>query len=369
MKVGILTFHNAINYGAILQAYALQHVVSDMGCDCKIINYRSPAVDKQYRWKKLNEHPYWKTYIMQIFSKHRLDKKKNAFAEFQNNNMKISEPIKCVSPESISCYDAVIVGSDQVFNPKNTEGDKTYLLDFDSNARKIAYAASIGNSEFLELWSKKYGVDYLKLLRDFDFLSFREESSATYVSSLLGRTFPSVADPVILAGTDFWLNRINIASKNEDYIFVYNLGNLDNLFEIVKNVAAHTKLKVFVANKDIKGDIILHRYNDASSLSPLEFVEYIANASYVITDSFHASAFSVILHKNFYSVANDSRVNTNSRLSSLLSSVGLSDRMVTKKNEFEIKPNYDFEMVDNFINESREFSVNWLKKALGISVK
>ena len=90
MKVGILTFHNAINYGAVLQAYALQQSVMALGAECEIIDYRCPAVEKQYRRKKMSECASWKVYVNDIVSLHRLDKKKEAFRKFRQKNLDAS---------------------------------------------------------------------------------------------------------------------------------------------------------------------------------------------------------------------------------------------------------------------------------------
>lgn len=361
MKVGILTFHNAINYGAVLQAYALQQTVVALGAECEIIDYRCPAVEKQYRRKKIKECANWKVYVNDILSLHRLDKKKEAFHNFISQNLILSDQAENVSEK----YDAVIVGSDQVFNPKNTDGDSMYLLDFNGKTKKIAYAASIGNNAFLNLWQEKYKVDYKTLLGAFHSISFREKEAADFVTQLLGQTYRTVLDPVLLAGNSLW-NRFVRPAPEEEYVFVYNLGNIPLLADFVRKLHRKAGLKVCVANKDLKGDMMLHRYHNVSSLSPEDFVRMLSGAKYVVTDSFHGTAFSVLFHKNFYSVVNPGKENTNSRIRCLLEELNLENRIVSPDGDLNLGTVPNFEEVDRKVQSMRDESLLWLKTALGL---
>lgn len=367
MRVGILTYHNAINYGAVLQAYALQQVIKKLGVQCEIIDYSCPAVDKQYRRKRLNDRAHWKVYVRDLFSGHRLDRKKEAFKQFSKHNLLLSKKIENIADERFDEYDAIIVGSDQVFNPKNTEGDSTYLLGFQCNAKKIAYAASIGNNEFLELWKTRYNVDYEILLKQFDSLSFREEDASSFVSNLLKASYETVLDPVILAGTEIW--KAFQADTGEDYIFVYNLGNIPLLAECVKAMHNETGLKVYAVNRDIKGDLLLRGVENVSSLSPVDFLKMLSGAKYVITDSFHGTAFSVLYHKNFSSVINAQKDNTNSRIVNLLKKLQLEERIVSDAESFRNQPTIAYSDIDHKIQELQGHSLAWLSKALQIKEK
>lgn len=365
MKVGILTFHNAINYGAVLQAYALQQTVSTLGAECEIVDYSCPAVEKQYRRKKMSECASWKIYVNDILSLHRLDKKKEAFRNFLHKNLMLSDRIETVSKDLSEKYDAVIVGSDQVFNPKNTDGDSAYLLDFNGKAKKIAYAASIGNNAFLNLWQEKYKVDYKTLLGAFHSISFREKEAADFVTQSLGQTYRTVLDPVLLAGNPLW-KRFDSPPPEEEYVFVYNLGNIPLLVDFVRNLHRKTGLKVCVVNKDIKGDILLRKYSNVSSISPEDFLRMLSGAKYVVTDSFHGTAFSVLFHKNFYSVVNPGKENTNSRIRCLLAELKLEDRIVSPDDDLNLVAVPNFEEVDRKVQSMRDESLLWLKTALGL---
>ena len=365
MKVGILTFHNAINYGAVLQAYALQQTVSTLGAECEIVDYSCPAVEKQYRRKKMSECASWKIYVNDILSLHRLDKKKEAFRNFRHKNLMLSDRIETVSKDLSEKYDAVIVGSDQVFNPKNTDGDSAYLLDFNGKAKKIAYAASIGNNAFLNLWQEKYKVDYKTLLGAFHCISFREKEAADFMTQLLGQTYRTVLDPVLLAGNPLW-KRFDSPPPEEEYVFVYNLGNIPLLVDFVRNLHRKTGLKVCVVYTDIKGDILLRKYSNVSSISPEDFLRMLFGAKYVVTDSFHGTAFSVLFHKDFYSVVSSGKENTNSRIQCLLAELKLEDRIVSPDDDLNLAAIPNFEEVDRKIQAMRDESLACLKTALDL---
>lgn len=364
MKVGILTYHNAINYGAVLQAYALQQVILNFGAECEILDYACPAVDKQYRRKKLSERASWKVYVMDFFSAHRLDDKKAAFAAFSRKNLKLSSKIRTFSADDLKGFDVVIVGSDQVFNPKNTEGDSAYLLDFSGHFKKVSYAGSIGNNDYLDLWQTKYNVDYKKLLGAFSDISFREKEAADFASNLFGKQYETVLDPVLLGGNALW-KQFCVEAK-EEYIFVYNLGNISLTAEYVHALHKKTGLKVYVVNKDIKGDVMFRKYENISSVSPDGFVKMLFGAKYIVTDSFHGTAFSILFHKDFYSVVNPNKENTNSRLFSLLSGLGLENRIVSSNLDMELKEMPDYGAVDEKLQVLRDGSIAWLKSALDL---
>lgn len=362
MKVGILTYHNAINYGAVLQAYALQNTVAGLGMDCEIIDYRCPAVERQYRRKKLSERAHWKVYVLDFLSGHRLDDKKAAFKRFAGKHLVLSEEMKNVTSDNLQGYDVVISGSDQVFNPRNTAGDSAFLLDFDCGAKKLAYAASVGNNAFFDLWYDKYNIDYKKLMSNFNAISFREKDAADYAENLFGRKFETVLDPVLLAGRDFWAK---FAEKpKEEYIFVYNLGNIPGLVKYVRKIRKITGFKVYTVNKDLKGDVLLFGNENVSSLSPEDFVKMLSGAQYVVTDSFHGTAFSILFHKNFYSVSNPAKGNTNSRLYSLLDNLNLTDRIVTGMENVNLKDVKNYNDVDEKMKIMRAQSLDWLENAL-----
>ena len=190
MKIGILTFHWANNYGAVLQAYALQNVLTEMGHTVEIIDYK-PA------WATDNQHIAIQNSFVGIINAIGEKIKKETFNQFRKDYLHLSHN-KCKIGDTISDYDIVLTGSDQVFNPDIIEGNHTfdymYLLQtVASGILKCSYAASFGNSTL----GSKYQMKYKQLLSDFRYISVREHSGVKIINKL-GINAIEVPDPTIL---------------------------------------------------------------------------------------------------------------------------------------------------------------------------
>lgn len=359
MKAGILTYHNAVNYGAVLQAYALQRTVAKAGISCKIIDYKSPGVERQYRSLRFRERNSLKEYVLHNATCAVRRKKKKAFANFVKSKLECTAPVDALT--KVADMDAVIVGSDQVFNPLCTGGDPSYLLQgLTSHTKKFSYAASIGKKENIDLYKTKFGIDYQEILKSFDWLSSREKDAADYISEKTGKPCDCVLDPVFLYGAEGW--REFCKTSAEEYIFVYNLGNFRTLFDTVKAMKKQTGLKVVAVNKDLKGDLKTLGYENRSCASPEEFVSMLAGAKYVVTDSFHATAFSIMFRKDFYVVANSGKENTNSRLRSVLEEIGIEGRYLTGGETFRFAGalEYDKQELERKVARTKELLVRKL---------
>lgn len=367
MKIGILTYFNAINYGGALQAYALCTYLNTLDeVSAELINYRSKGVEKQYERLKIKDAKSIKAFLLQnatVFA--RKNKKKN-FIHFVEENDLLSASINSIDENLYLDYDVVIVGSDQVWNAFCTDGDKAYLLPL-KHPHKIAYAASMGNTKNIEAFFNIYGVDYIKLLSDFRAISSREVDASAYLSEKLAdykRKCSVVVDPVFLLEKEGWKQfRKNI---EEDYIFVYNIGNFDLLVKFSKKISKQTRLKIKVINKDIKGDILFCNNEIVSNVGPEDFISLIANAKIVITDSFHATAFSIIFEKEFYTVGNSNINNTNSRLHSLLNKYRLSERFIREIDSKDYSERIDYKKIQEDvitdINKSKEWIIASIKE-------
>lgn len=360
MKTGILTFHNAVNYGAVLQAYSLQSIIKEMGIDCEIIDYKCPAVERQYRKIKFCERKSVKEFLLSNLTFFFRKNKRIEFKKFLENNIKLSSSVDSI--DKLSGFDSVIVGSDQVWNPICTNGDAAFLLkDLKKDTAKLAYAASTGKKENIDLFEKKYKVPYAELLSEFKWISCRESDAAEYIGKIISKKCDDVLDPVLLNDADFWES---FCEKNEEkYIFVYNLGNFDMLFKTVKKLKKATNLKVKIINKDIKGDFKTLGYENCSSVSPQEFVSLIKNSSYVVTDSFHATVFSILFHRDFFTIGNQNKNNTNSRLLTLLSEIGLEKQYLIRSDNMNFNK-CEFIDADRILNKKRNKSKKALRNAL-----
>lgn len=335
-KIGILTFHKENNFGAILQAYALQRALSDKGYKNEFINYRSNYMSKLFLKEKIKNKGYF-LFLLSCLSRLMLNLKQKKFNYFRKK-LQISkiydlETIKETNNE----YSCFIAGSDQIWNYKITNLDPTYFLNFVKDKKKrINYAASFGTSNI----PKKLYDDYKDLLNNFFDFNLREQSGQQFLKKLINQNSNHVLDPVFLISKNEWVKLLKKNNSNEKYILVIQ-GSLSNkLLKHAKELKKIMKIKIiyipFPFGFDISNLSIL------LNISPERWLSYIYNAEIVITDSFHATAFSIIFNKNFYIVLT---TNT-SRITDLLKLLNINDRILSSN----IKNNYNYKLNWNDIN-------------------
>ena len=323
--IGILTYHSAINYGAVLQAYALQRSIDEMGGRATLLDYRPDAIEDQYRMRG-----YRKCSSLRNFGAHNLNclcrrRRRRGFARFWREHLSLSP--RCTK-ETIGAvaasYRCLITGSDQVLNPACHKGDTTYLLDFAAGQQKFAYAASMGSLAGFAAW----GEEPLSLLADFAAISLREGDAAAYLSAQLGRACPHTVDPVWLLSPTEW-ERLAVSPREKgDYIFIYNLMNYPYMRSMADKLSAKLGLPIVSISKSILGDARYRGTRIRSNASPEEFLGYIRGAACVLTDSFHGTSFSILFGRPFFTALDPGEDNTNSRLLSLLQATGLTDHAV-----------------------------------------
>lgn len=322
-RVGIVTYHTAVNYGAVLQAYALNRTVNGMGYVCETIDYQSPAINTQYAPRSRRACSSWKN-----FGAHNLTclvqrKKKRNFKGFLTRIPRSTSCTRENAAEVAANYDVVITGSDQVFNPICHRNDPGYYLDFVKGAKKVAYAASLGSVAQFESST----LDTTALLSDFAALSFRESDATAYMSQKLGRECTTVLDPVWLLSGQEW-ESIAVHKSRKPYIFVYNLMDYPYMRQYVKKLQKQTGLDVLAVHRTVMGDFAYRFAKRCSCCSPEEFLGYIQNAAYVVTDSFHGTSLSILLKKRICVALNPAKDNTNSRLHTVLELTQLADRVI-----------------------------------------
>lgn len=360
--IGIVTFHTADNYGAVLQAYALQEYIKlHIGHYVEIINFNTSTHEKEH--KLFEDAPdLFRKVIYGLFTIphiYALRTRAIRFAEFRKSFLDIStrryfREIDFL--EDIKHYDYYITGSDQVFNPR-VKYRKCYYLGFDKKgSKKIAYAPSFGISKFTDDESA-----FIKsMIKDFDKLSCRETVGANYLSKLTGQSVPTVCDPVFLLSKEEWEKVIVYPPKQEPYIFVYDLLGGRSDIELARKVSESLGgLKIICATTRTriryKGIKVLR------NLGPCELLGYIANSECVVTDSFHGTSLSYVMGKKVISYIASKK--SSSRILSLTESIGTQNQVVTKINEFsyntiqfiDYKPK-----LDKFTSDSK----NFLQKSL-----
>lgn len=325
-KVGIVTYHRAVNYGAILQAYALNRKIKTFDIDVETIDYSCDAVNVQYDYHKLNKCASLKNFVAHNLTCFLRRRKKIRFIEFLKR-FSLSETCDRESIRELSRkYEIFITGSDQVFNPLCHKNDPTYFLDFVSAGSKNCYAASLGSISQFE--SSK--IDVIPLLKEFDKISFRETDATEYMESVLDKKCTTVMDPVWLLDKNEWCE-IAVSNEKKQFIFVYNLMDYKYMEKFVSKLSKETGLPVVVVNRTFRGDLLYFGgAKSRSNCSPEEFLGYIRDAQYVVTDSFHGTSLSILFEKQICIALNPATDNTNSRLHTILNLAGLSDYTIDK---------------------------------------
>lgn len=367
MKIGIITYHNVINYGAVLQALALQKVLYDKGNDTKIINYTPDDVFLPY--KPLSLKRFFKCLKKSVFLAVRntasdiknigYQKKKNKlFAEFCDKYLHLSgTSFKSIKDFKDDCFDVCFTGSDQVWNPDITQGfDPMYFLKFGKDSMiRASYAASVGRDKFSDTESEQLKT----LLSDFDYISVREKSVCSMMEGIIGYSPQNVLDPTLLIDKKGWEDVLSLEKTNKKYIFVYTLYPNSELDKFVEKLSNEKNLPVITITKR---KLYTKQTEALPYTNPKKFAELVANAEYVVTNSFHGTAFSVNFSRNFYTFTGTSR---NSRILDLLDTLGISERAVSKYSEDLLNiSDINYDDVQKKLFEERNKSLEYINMVL-----
>lgn len=364
MKIGILTFHYAHNYGAMLQAYALTSFLEKSGHQAELIDYRIPYIYNNHaRFNLIGLYRFYCNYHGKVHSffrallkypMHRLRPKKwHRFESFLQNDLKKSTRI--IDKELINTmgYDAIICGSDQIWNDKIV-GELTPLFfcqGINEKIIKLSYAASTGTSSLKE--------DYLQLLSIFDGVSVREDGLASYLSEK-GIQCQCHIDPSLLLNKEEWM-KLAIEPQLSHYILVYAFNETDVFYEILNKVSEVLGLPVacvlYENNPHLPDTFI--QITDAG---PREFLGWFKNADFVVTNSFHGTAFSMIFNKDFCSVEPSFG---GARMVSLLQSADLQGHYIKEMKDMEKGMTHiDYTLVNQAIDKQKERSRSYFNKHL-----
>ena len=363
MKIATLTYHAAHNYGSMLQAYALQRTIKEMGHDTEIINFRTNRQRQLYNVisKRKNINAIFKDASHLIYYKS-LCKKYNLFERFiieklitSKEEYSQTEDLKNV----FDSYDCVICGSDQIWNPNTWDFDEAYILPYECK-RKISYATSFGPiNRFEERWMEPFK----QALQQFDAISVRENGSKEILTKILGNyNAPIVCDPVFLIDREEWEK---IIPKGKivpfKYVFFYTLFANKSMINMVRQIGKKMNMPVIISNYsnyfDLFSPFIKHL-----ACGPLEFLNLIYNAELVCTSSFHGTAFSCILNRPFVSIDADKDF----RRVTLLNELGMGKHAAYSDSEIIIN-NYvptEIDRQDRLIKQYKESSLSFLKENL-----
>lgn len=356
MKIGTINFHFAHNFGAVLESIALKEFLEKRGHQVVSIDYRPEYLEQQYavypnpvafaRWAAkdyADSSTVYRFYRMfrrfiQAFTYYKdadlRKKREKLFENYIKSNMNLTKryrTIEDLKKDPPSC-DMYISGSDQIWNPMVTAGiDEGYFLNFgDTSTRKVAYAVSP-----CQLNVKKYKGKLKSLLMAYEKISLREEQFICELSQMYKYPIENCVDPTLLLDEpDYLKYMVKPEVCVDNYILVYGFDDKLSpklLNDIVTIVSNETGYKVIDVSMD--GRKRIDSAINLEAVSPGEFLHYVKNACYVVTNSFHGTVFSIIYNKRFISV---SKSGTSSRAGELLASLGLNDRLATTCNEKSI---------------------------------
>lgn len=352
MKIAILTLPLINNYGGILQAYAMQEALKELGFEAKILRliarhktfsiaYCKFLIAKIIKFKKYKNVQFQPAYLICLkdtlkFVSKNLNPTKSIFNE--------NDFIKVLKNEK---FDGIVLGSDQVLRPKFW-GFKDYekcILGLNDDLKKIIYAGSFGSKEAENLEKLKSVFDKFKVV------SVREKSGVELCKKHFGVEAKWVLDPTLLADKKIYEKFLS-QTEAENKIFAYILDSNEKTSQILREVSERENLGVCEVN------------DNANRISIEKWISSIAKAKFVITDSFHGCVFSIIFNKPFFAFINENR--GNARLESLFEIFELKDRIINSSDDINLDKKIDYERVNQILLEQKEFAKNFIISNLGL---
>lgn len=349
MKIGVLTFHRASNFGGALQSYALVRYLRKKGYDAETIDYLSPAIEKSYSLVRFDNLKLLLISLMSIRYRKKLNSNFNEFRKL----MTVSKKKYHNASELCNEYDIIIIGSDQVWSKRINNGfDPVFWGNIDGHTKITSYAASMGTDHCFTEEERNLISRYLDR---FDAISVREDSLKAELSNYTKKHICTVVDPTLLLNEDDYIN-ISDTTKIpfDNYVFYYQMEYNKESQKRVSEVAKQLKCNIIIlgGKKEID-DIptVLYSYAD---ISVPFFLGLIKNARCVFASSFHGTALSIALKKDFYFFANFEP----DRAENLLKHIGALDRLKKSDESFQYEPvDYSLinERIESYVTMSKTF--------------
>lgn len=366
-KVEVITLHRTVNYGSVLQAYATQYVLEKLGYQVEFIDYYPERLHMlgmlkriKNKSERLSKSLFLRTIARMLILPSYI-KRFAVFKRFVKKKLKMTD-ITYLTEEQIEknmpFADVYCTGSDQVWNVGwNEKFDSPFYLRFvPKDKKRIAYSASFGKAK-LEDWEKN---DTKVCLEKYDFIAMREKSGVEIVNNLGIKNAVQVLDPTLLLTKEEWTSLISDRYANRKYILMYNINHNRKLHEYAKKLSKLKNLPLIY---------ISYNFHDGFNYGHLkcnikveDFLSLIAHAKYVLTDSFHCTAYSINFNKDLL-VAYPEKFST--RLVSIVELTGLTNRVIDDYEDLSIcERKIDFQYASKILEEEREKSIRYLKMAL-----
>lgn len=351
-EVGIITFHNGSNYGAALQTFALQEALRDISDNVMIINYDNRFISKGLDTIRFDLSVRGIYYALtDVLNLKTNSTKIKRFKSFFNQYYILSELMdkEKLHKNGVN-FDVGISGSDQIWNSILNNGvDDIYFLNIPGLKKKCSYASSIGSYKFDNL---DYNEKICKLLKSYTNISVRENGEL--ISAVINQEVRTVCDPTLLLSKGEWERKLSLKVSEEKYLLIYAMTDFQNVTEYAIKAAKKRNLKIKYIGTPVKKYKNIEYIKDAG---PKEFVDLFFNEDYVVTNSFHGTAFSVNFGRQFVSLKNPKNPE---RAMYFLGSIKAEGRLVADYNYY---PNDMTEAeimamhinLSNFIADSKEY--------------
>lgn len=372
MKICTITSHDAYNYGASLQAYALMSYLQQQGYDVSIIDYKPEYTTRRYNYMWVNPesgfHKYWMTRavyrILKFIQRQFTLKRKKAFDKFTHEYLNLTR--KYESNDELKqdppLADAYIVGSDQVWNSFYDAGkDPAFYLDFaPAESLRISYAASFSITS-LPIESKLFARENLQKLNS---IAVREEHALAILNDL-GLEGTWVLDPTFLLPVELWKKMLVPFFKKEPYLLIYDFEGNKLLKKFAIHLAQQKGIKIYAINDTYP---LTYADKNFGKAGPKEFITLIYHCDYFISNSFHGSVFSILFNKRFF-IFPRNRHKVNSRMESLLKMFEKTELLISNEEQFNtaLNSHNDPSKTQRIIEKYLAISKEYLKRSLSKS--
>lgn len=363
MKVAIITLHAINNYGSVLQTLATEKIFQKLGCEVVTINFIRETARLDSFWKIIRSRSTTPKMKIKMLISHyffRNKKRPQVLESFRHSQLHLTEKTYLSDYDlenQIPVADIYCTGSDQTWNTV-CQGDvpKAFFLHFvPKGKKKISFSASFGITELPN--SDKNEVR--KLLSSYDAISVRESSGLKILNDL-GLCGTLVVDPTLTIEPEFWNDFAAPRFIKEDYLLAYQLNRNPQFSKYMLDFAKYHNIKIIQVRS--RKDTFLKNGICLTAPTPQEWLSLIKHAKYVLTDSFHATAFSTIFHRDFMIIPPE-RFST--RISDFLSLIKLNNRIVTDFNDYSYcNVPIDFTDIDKILETERNNSLAFLQDAI-----
>lgn len=371
-----MTFHRSINYGSALQAFALYTKIKDLGYNVQIIDYYQKGIHDLYGlYRKGYSLRNAKDNLVRWVFKKVIKNQKKSFDDFICKNTELSnesyEYGQNLSDVSYN-YDAIVCGSDQIWNPKASDFDNNYFLEFAPNTKKIAYAVSINSGSLADI---ENSGDVKKQLNKFESLSVREKSGCEKMMSFLeGKiSIEHSLDPTLLYDKDFYKKYFSQEAIDYEFIFMYSVNWNSEVIKTALNISRKYNLPILTLYPTAHAPLAIFKHPKVKIykdyVGPEAFLSLLDKAKYVVTNSFHGVAFSVNFHKQFIAVSKgkrDGEYIRDERICGLLEETGLMSAFSSVEDavKIDLDTKYNYTISEQFLREERKRAETYLLSSI-----